>query len=340
MLEHSDASPKLELPHTGAPPLRTIAWRVALSIALVLLVAFLAWIERDGYVDAAGDGVSFLDALYYSTVSVTTTGYGDVRPESDTARLMTTLIVTPLRVLFLILLVGTTIELLAERTREALRVQMRRRSMFDHIIICGYGTKGRSAAKTLLARGTDPDAIVVIDTDPEARRAAQAEGFATVAGSATSVGVLEEAEIRRARAIVVAPNRDDTSVLATLTARELSATITIVAAVREEENVHLLHQSGADSVITSSGAAGRLLGIATHAPRLVEVLEDLISVGEGLDINEREVTPEEVGPLASLHSTAPVIAVVRGERLLRFDDPEAQQLQPGDRVVQLRSHRA
>ena len=68
------------------------------------------------------------------------------------------------------------------------------------------------------------------------------------------------------------PLRDDTSTLVTLTARELSATATIVASVREAENAHLLHQSGADSVIVSSEAAGRLLGLATDQPNAVGVI--------------------------------------------------------------------
>ena len=63
--------------------------------------------------------MDLLDAFYYSTVTITTTGYGDVRPVSDEARLVTTILVTPARILFLIILVGTTLEILAERSRYA-----------------------------------------------------------------------------------------------------------------------------------------------------------------------------------------------------------------------------
>ena len=67
-----------------APALARIAWRVAAATGLILFVALVAYLGRDGYVDAKGDDISVLDALYYSTVSVTTTGYGDIRPESKT----------------------------------------------------------------------------------------------------------------------------------------------------------------------------------------------------------------------------------------------------------------
>jgi voltage-gated potassium channel len=151
--------------------------------------------------------------------------------------------------------------------------------------------------------------------------------------------VLLQAGIRDARSVVVAVNRDDTAVLATLTARELNPGATIVAAVREEENVHLLRQSGATSVITSADAAGRLLGFAVQQPKVTEVLEDLMSVGQGLDIAEYGVGPEEGGSVAALGMAGPVVAVVRGEDLMRFDDPRAKTVKPGDRVVYLRSHR-
>ncbi|MEA2386328.1 MAG: voltage-gated potassium channel [Thermoleophilaceae bacterium] len=283
----------------------------------------------------AGDGVSVLDAIYYATVTVTTTGYGDIRPESDGARLLSIILVTPARVLFLIVLVGTTLEVLAERTRENYRLVRWRKNLNDHSIIVGFGTKGRSAARQLTAHGVEPAQIIVIDPREEARRHAVALGFAAISGDATQAEVLEEAAIRNARSVVVAVDRDDTAVLTTLTARELNPQVMIAAAVREEQNAHLLRQSGANSVITSSDAAGRLLGVATQSPRVVEVLEDLLTVGQGLDLLERPVETAEVGALSELRHRDPIVAVVRGERLMRFDEADAQQLEPGDRLVYL-----
>lgn len=330
----------VELPRSGSrSPLRPFAVRLGVAVGLIVFVAMVCYLGRDGYADAAGDEVSLLDAFYYATVSITTTGYGDVRPESDGARLATALLVTPARIVFLILLVGTTIEILAERTREAYRRARWRKNLSNHVIVCGFGTKGRAAVRTLCSKGVAPSQITVIDDRAEARARATAQGHAAVAGSATSTDVLIEAGVRDARSIVVAVDRDDSAVLATLTARELNPTATIVAAVREEENVHLLVQSGATSVILSSGAAGRLLGHAVDQPRVTQVLEDLLAVGEGLDIAERPVGPAEVGPLADLHAAGPVVGVIRDDELLRFDDPLAATVQAGDRVVYLHGNR-
>jgi voltage-gated potassium channel len=338
-----DARPRphlpVELPGGEAGPLRKIGFRLAIALALIALVAGVTYLGRDGYVDPEDDQISLLDAFYYSTVSITTTGYGDVRPASDEARWVTTVVVTPARILFLVLLVGTTLEILAERSRTAYRIARWRRNLKDHTIICGYGVKGRTAARTLIDKGARPEEIVVIEPREEARTRATSDGLSAVAGSADRQEVLHEAGVRDAAALVVAPERDDTAVLITLTARELNPDATIVAAVREEENVHLLHQGGADSVITSSGAAGRLLGLSTHTPQITEVMEDLMTVGEGLDIAERVISQEEAGPAPVGPDEAVMLAIVRDGAVIRFGDPRTRELQAGDRLLELISHR-
>lgn len=318
--------------------MRKIGFRLAIALGLIALVAAITYIGRDGYVDPEDGQISLLDAFYYSTVSITTTGYGDVRPVSDEARLVTTVLVTPARVLFLILLVGTTLEILAERSRTAYRLARWRRHLREHTIVCGYGVKGRTAARTLMDKGVSPDQIVAIEPREEERARATADGLAAVDGSAARQEVLLEAGIREASALIVAPDRDDTAVLVTLTARELSPHLCIVAAVREEENVHLLHQSGANSVITSSGAAGRLLGLSTQTPQITEVMEDLMTVGEGLDLQERTIGPDEAGPAPLGPNEAIMLAIIRDGEVIRFGDPRIRELQAGDRLVELFSH--
>ena len=328
------AEPVVSLPANEASPWRRLATRLAIAMGLLIFVTVIAYLGRDGYRDLNGTPVGFLDALYYSTVSITTTGYGDITPVTDEARLVTTVLITPARILFLIILIGTTIEVLAERTRTAFRERIWRSGLKDHTIVIGFGTKGRAAVETLLARGVERDKIVVIDSDADAIEEATRGGFAAIHGTASRTAVLEAAGVRAAASVIVATDRDDAAVLVTLTAREMDPDATIVAAAREAENVHLLKQSGADSVILSSAAAGRLLGQAVHSPQTVEVLEDLLSVGSGIDLVEREVGAAEAGmELSRLASAEPIVAVVRGEHLIRFDDDRVATLQAGDRLI-------
>jgi voltage-gated potassium channel len=322
----------IRMPDQVQSPVRAIVKRVIGASAALLLAVLIVYLDRDGYRDVNEDGVSLLDSFYYATVSLSTTGYGDITPASSSARLVNVLVITPLRVLFLIVLVGTTLEVLTERSRQALRIQKWRRVVRDHVVVVGYGTKGRSAVAALMGDGVEPGSIVVVDTVQESLDAASAIGLVTVHGSGTRNDVLRVAGAARARAIVVAPNRDDTAVLITLTARELAPKAQIVASVRERENEHLLKQSGADSVVVSSETAGRLLGMATATPTVVAMVEDLLTPDAGLAIAERDVEPGEIGG-SPRHLSDIVLGVVRGGTLYRVDAPEADAIEPGDRLL-------
>ena len=207
--------------------------------------------------------------------------------------------------------------------------------MRNHTIVIGYGTKGRSAVAALLADGTSPKDIVVIDTDREVLEVAESTGLVTVNGSATRSEVLRVVGVAKAKAIVVAPSTDDTAVLVTLSVRELAPSAWIVASVRESENQHLLEQSGADSVVISSETAGRMLGLATVTPSVVEMMENLLSPDEGFSIAERPVAEDEVGANPR-HLADIVLGVVRSGELYRIDSLEAETVEPGDRLLYVR----
>jgi len=316
-------------------PFGQLAMRGLFAIFLLLAVALTVWIGRDGYIDEAGGPITFLSALYYASVSVTTTGYGDITPVTNGTRLATILIVTPARILFLLLLLGTTIELLTERWRDDSRRRRWRDHVKDHYIICGYGVKGRSAARALRDDGVAADEITVIETGRIAASEATRDGYTVIIGDSTRTSTLREAKVERARAVIVATDRDDSAVLTTLTARELAPKASIVAAVREDENRHLLEQSGATSVVTSSETAGRLLGVSSRHPDTAKVVEDLLDTAHGLMLVEREVGAMEVGKSAGATDGQVPVAVMRSGRLLRIDEEDSMPLREGDLLISL-----
>ncbi|MFD4549834.1 potassium channel family protein [Streptomyces sp. NPDC058466] len=313
-------------------PILQVGKRLAMALLVLVATAFIVWADRDGYNDNADGSVDLLDAFYYATVTLSTTGYGDITPVSDAARLTNIFVITPLRVLFLIILVGTTLEVLTERTREEWRLNRWRAALRDHTVVVGFGTKGRSAIETVCATGLKKEQVVVVDPSSKVVDAAAADGYAGVVGDATRTDVLMRAEVHKARQIIIATQRDDTAVLVALTARQLNRGAKIVAAVREEENAPLLKQSGADAVITSASAAGRLLGLSVLSPAAGMVMEDLIQQGSGLDIVERPVIKAEVGK-GVRETDDLVVSVVRGHRVLGYDDPAVGTLQLTDRLI-------
>ncbi|WP_091941761.1 potassium channel family protein [Trujillonella endophytica] len=331
-------------PHTGVvlahveePPLRQVWRRVLLALAVLVVVVLIVWLDGDSYRDGDERGLTLLDSFYYATVTLSTTGYGDITPVTEAARLVNIIVITPLRIMFLIVLIGTTLEALTARSREEFRIRRWRSSVRQHVIVCGYGTKGRSAIRALRANGTPAEQIVVVDTDERLVEEATTTGLTGIVGDAGRREVLKRAAVEKARAVIVAANRDDAAVLITLTVRQLNPTVPLTTSVREEENANLLRQSGATTVITTSATSGRLLGLSTDHPRVVNVVEDLVTGGQGLDLHQRNVKSGEVG-LGPRQLTDIVLSVTRGGRTLRFDDPLIGTLQPEDELVVVRAH--
>lgn len=208
--------------------------------------------------------------------------------------------------------------------------------MRNHTVLLGYGTMGRSALATLLRNGAELDRIVVVDSSQAAVDEANRQGVAAFLGDCTSRELLRRAEVAKAKHIVVTVNRDDTAILATLTARQLNPHAHLVVAVRAADNVSLLRQSGADGVVTSSDAVGRLVGLSAVSPDLGATVEDLLNYGEGLDIHQRMVAPDEVGHGTQEIAGERVLGVVRGGLLRRFFDPSVAVLKTGDELVVVR----
>ncbi len=300
----------------------------------MIFVALVVRLGRDNYVDVTGDAIGMVDALYYASVTVTTTGYGDITAISQPGRLATILLITPARILFLILVVSTTVEVLTEQSRELVAQRRWRQNVKDHTIICGFGATGSAAAEDLMARGLLAEEIVVVDSSADVVDKATRRGFVGVNGDATTTETLEQAGIGSASSIVVAPNRDDSAVLVTLTARELNPTAYIVAAGRERENLHLLKQGGANEVIDATSAVGRMLGMGTYSPSAAKVLDDLLAAGEGLEL--AEVAPAMSDGEPCVPEGATLIGIVREGVRLPQSSVDPTNIKKNDRIVVLR----
>lgn len=328
-------------------PLQVLAKRALLAFGCLFLTTVVVYMDRAGYIDNSngGTGVNMtpLDALYYATVSLSTTGYGDIVPATESARLINIFVVTPTRLLFLIVLVGSTLEVLTTRTRQAVREQRWRNKVDNHTIVIGYGVKGRSAVNTLVEDGVDARNIVVIGQSREEVADATDNGCVGVIGDARRDDVLARAVIDRAQRIIIAADSDDTAVLITLNARRLARPETHIAvAAREAQNVPVFRQSGANAVITTAEAAGRLLGISTVYPVAGAMMEDLLDPGRGLGVVERLVRPEEEGKTAGdlLNQGELVLATVRKGRVQRFDEGKDHILRQNETLVVIRHGQA
>src|SRR4051794_17151243 len=326
----------VSLPAHSSSPAMELLRRGLLAVLLLLAVVLIVWIDRESYTDSYDGQVGLIDAIYYATVTITTTGYGDITPVAPHARLISAVIITPLRIAFLVLLVGTTLEVLAHHGRRIFKDARWRKRMRNHIVVVGFGTKGRSAVETLQNNGTNPNQVVIIDSRPSAITDANLRGYAAIAGDAPRREILRRADIMKAREVLITVDRDVSAILVMLTVRQMNPSANVVVAVREDDNASLLRQSVANAVVTASEAVGRLLGLSAVSPNLGAIIDDLLSSNEGLEVGERQVTKDEIGRSPSEVNGERVIAVVRNKTLRRFYDPTVARLEAGDQVVVVR----
>ena len=311
--------------------------RLGAALLLIFIVVFIHWLDRDGLVDHADGHISFLDVVYFTMISITTTGFGDIAPVSNQARLVEAVIVTPIRVMVLFIFIGAAYTYVIKRGWEKWRMARIQEQLADHIVVLGYGVSGSEAVAELIARGTDPHCIVVMDTDPDRLAAAEEVGCNVMEADASRDEHLMAARIDKARTVLVSAGRDDSSILIVLTVQHLAPHVPVSVVIRAADNELLAQQAGADNVINPVRFTGLLLAGSAQGGHIADYLADLASVSGKVQLMERPVLPGEIGK--SLDELA---SGGRGLRLYRdgcphgFWEPEARSLQAGDIVVEIR----
>lgn len=250
-----------------ASPWRTIAVRATLALGLLVAAFCLLWFDRAGLRDNIDGHLSFADTLYFTAITVTTVGYGDIIPVTERARLTDAFLITPIRLFVWLLFLGTAFDLVLKRSWERWRMKKIQSKLCDHIVIAGFGRSGGKAARELIASGVDPARMVAIDCQSEAIESAKACGLAAMQGDASDNEVLVAVHIERASAMVVSAGRDDTSILVVLTARTLAPKLPIAISIQAEDNEDIAAHAGATTVINPISVTGRMLADATRATK-------------------------------------------------------------------------
>jgi len=312
-----------------------IGWRVALVLGLLVFTILLHWFERDGLRDNLDGHVSFRDVVYFTMISITTTGYGDIVPIADHTRLFDALVVTPIRIFFVLIFIGTAYTFVFRRTWEKWQMARVQKTLEGHIIVTGFGTSGSETVDELIARGAAPGELVVIDCDQDALVRAEDLGCAILQADATRDKTLQAVHVERSRAVIVSAGSDDTSILITLTARHLAPDVPISIAVRNEDNELLARQAGATNVINPVSFAGLLLAGSTHGTHIADYIADLASSSGRVRLAEREVRPEECGKPLSAIANGLGVRVYRDGRPFGFWEPETASLCEGDVIVEI-----
>jgi voltage-gated potassium channel len=310
-----------------------LGWRVAAVIALIGILILFHWLERGGLKDTHDGHVSFLDVIYFTMISATTTGYGDIVPVTEKTRLFDALVVTPIRILFLLVFIGSAYLFVARRTWEKFIMRRIQRSLRDHIVVVGYGTKNSRAVQEMIDLGAEPDSIVVIDNNEDRLLAAKAVGCTVLKADATRDATLRAVHVDRAKLVIISAGRDDTSILICLTTRHLAPNVHISLAVNQQDNEIPARRAGADVVVNPLDFAGLLLATTHAGHHIADYLADLATIGGRVQLIERDVSPEEIGkPLKDI-TEGLGLRIIRDGTPYGFWRPQVQKLEAGDIIM-------
>jgi len=206
-----------------------------------------------------GNVSTLVDAFYFTLVTASTVGFGDVTPapSSPTAKLFTMSVIVVGVASFGIAistLLGPTIE---ARLTNALgyMTDSQLELLENHLLILGYG----DLTEPMLEELGNRSSTAIVTTDDDHARELSERGYSVLVDDPSDEDPLRRAGIAEARAILVATNDDAQDALAILTAAELNPDIPIIAAATNRENVDKLRRAGADTVISPASIGGRLL---------------------------------------------------------------------------------
>jgi voltage-gated potassium channel len=302
--------------------------RITSALIALLAVTVLGTV---GYLTL---GFTLLEALYQTVTTVATVGFREVRPLTPAGEIFT--------IVLILLGVGTVLYnlgvILEAVTEGHLRQHLERRhmdkairAMRGHVIICGYGRVGRSAADYLVATGHQ---VVVVDNDP-ARLEMLGKGLTHLCGDVTDDAVLADAGIERARALIAALNTDADTVYVTLSARAMRSDLVIIARARTTDSKAKLLLAGASRAINPQRIGGRRMAAFALHPDVAEFL-DVVMHDEDLDFRIEEVHVEAGSSLAGRSVGELDLRGRTGALLLAIRRGTGQQFEPnppGDVIV-------
>jgi voltage-gated potassium channel len=289
-------------------------------------------------------GWSPFDALYMVVITISSVGFGEVRPIDSAAGRLHTMAVIACGLIAVAYTVAGLVALLAEgEIQRALGHQRMRRQieeMKGHTIIAGFGRIGSLVSEELVANRKP---FVVIERSSDRIPEIERRGLLYVQGDATTEAVLLSAGLERARVLVSVMPGDADNVFVTLTAKQLAPGVEIIARAEQHSTQKTLRQAGASHVVMPALiGAHRIASLLTN-PSAVEFAELVTNQGK-LSLEMEEIPILENSPLSGRtiseadirrKTDALVIAIKRNDGRMEWPASNEIPLDVGDVVVLL-----
>jgi voltage-gated potassium channel len=295
-------------------------------------------------------GWQLLDAIYMVVITVFGVGYGEAKPLSHPGLKLFTMGVIIAGCSSAIYVVGGFVTMLAEgeinRVLGSRRMSKGITELKDHAILCGFGRIGQVLAEELTTANVP---FVVIDKETSRVEKAQEAGYLALLGSASEESTLETAGIARARVLATVLPSDTANVFVALTARELNATIQIIARAEAASTERKLLRSGANRVILPAVIGATRIAHLIARPTAEDLLMEVVGAEGlkteltqiGLDLTEVEVAAgspvagQTVGEIEAGGAGFVIVAVKRLDGSLERATDPTLKINVGDAIVLL-----
>lgn len=274
--------------------------RLFLSLSLII---FLIVIGVTGY--SILERWNLLDSLYMTIITLTTVGFTEVRPLSEQGRVFTIIFIIlgigsagfSLTTLFGYIFEGPMMQSIKDR-----KMELMRRKLKDHHILCGYSAISR---EVLIELNRQKMYHILIDKNHDISLPPNSKYTAVIAGDVHDEEILKHARIEHAQSLISSLNDDASNLFLVVTARQLNPNLKIISEASDEATAKKLTRAGADLIVTPYQIAGRKIAASLLRPRLINFL-DIVSgdnVDSSLKIKEYHISRHSLLVGKSLRET-------------------------------------